>query len=86
MKDNTIKTEPLYPLSVIARVMVDNKKEQMLIQGRRYIKPKGQEEKLWVYDGILIDLHNRLVSFSTTITCLPEYTVIEVLTPVHKID
>ncbi len=81
-----MKTKPLHPLSVIAKVRIDTIEEQMLIQGRRYIKSTGHEKKRWVYDGILIDIHNELVSFSTTITCLSEDAVIEVLTPVHNFD
>jgi len=86
MGENVMKTKPLHPLSIIARVRVNNEEEQMLIQGRRYIKPTGHEKKQWVYDGILISIHNGLVSFLTTITCLPEDSVIEVLTPVHNFD
>lgn len=44
----------------------------MLIKGRRWVRPNGETEKRWVYDGDILEVVGGRLVFATSGTTFPE--------------
>jgi hypothetical protein len=50
----------------------------MLIECRRWVKPNGEIQKQWVYDGLILAVHEGRLVFRTGGTCFFESMFIEI--------
>lgn len=44
----------------------------VLIDNRRFIRPNGETEKQWVYDGMMVTIEGNKISSSTRVSSVPE--------------
>lgn len=75
------RPKPMFwPGQLVAMLPRENTNEAryMLIVHRRWVKPNGETQKQWVYDGPIFAVHEGQLIFWTGGICFSESTFVEI--------